>query len=79
MYQQHWTASLTPLMAVGVAPRGRPHLGQWCQCAGGLRGIVRRHVWVVAGPERDGVAATPYPDWPGSRAGIQRWCVQYRG
>ena len=43
---------------------------------GGLFG----HVWVVAGPERDGCGGyAVYPDWPGSRAGIQRWCVQYRG
>ena len=43
----------------GFAPRGSLI---WASGASvlGLRGIVRRHVWVVAGLSETGVAATPY-------------------
>ena len=80
MYQQHWTASLTPLMAVGVALLLGAGLiwasGASAEAYGGLfAGMCGS--WQAL--SETGVAATPYPDWPGSRARIQRWCVQYRG
>ena len=81
MYQQHWTASLTPLMAVGVAlllgagliwASGASVLEAYGGLFAGMCGS-----WQALSETGGGYAV--YPDWPGSRAGIQRWCVQYRG
>ena len=73
MPEQHWTASLTPLLAVGVALLlGRASSGPVVPVCWRRMGGIRWHVWVVAGLERDGCGSHAiYSDWSGSRVGFR--------